>query len=181
MTQDPGQPALYGTRDGGVPPGSSPYGGPPAPPAQLPRRVSQRATALIALGAAAFGWILGSQGDESSDVAPAARASSPTVTTTETVTEQAEDGSGPASTAGQQGTGTPFQAGTYLVGTEIAPGLYTGVATEEDACYWERLSGLSGDSEETLAIEREVGQFYLEVLPVDVALTTSCTITLADG
>lgn len=44
---------------------------------------------------------------------------------------------------------TSFGAGTYLVGIDIQPGTYKSQAT--DSCYWERLSGFSGNLKDILA------------------------------
>ncbi len=47
--------------------------------------------------------------------------------------------------------GEPFGDGTFLVGAEIAPGRYRGVAAEGSRCYWWRLSGFG---KPTATIER---------------------------
>ena len=45
--------------------------------------------------------------------------------------------------------------GTYKVGTEIQPGVYAGLAGENilRSCNWSRLSGVSGNMDDILAIE----------------------------
>jgi hypothetical protein len=63
-----------------------------------------------------------------------------------------------------------FGDGTYLVGTDIQPGLYRTDGTTR--CYWERLSGVSGDFDAILANESVDGQAYVEVFPTDVAFST---------
>ncbi|SFP89027.1 hypothetical protein SAMN05660464_0005 [Geodermatophilus dictyosporus] len=64
-----------------------------------------------------------------------------------------------------------FGDGTYLVGTEVHPGLYRSDGAHY--CSWKRLSDLSGDYDAVLAWDYFVeGQVYVEVLPTDVAFTT---------
>ncbi len=69
--------------------------------------------------------------------------------------------------------------GTHRVGTDIQPGIYAGKAGTDilDSCSWRRLSGVSGDSDEILAIEIEQGQFYVEILPSDKYFQVGCEIT----
>ena len=45
------------------------------------------------------------------------------------------------------------------------------------ACYWERLSDLSGEFSAILANGNGIGPFYLEVVDGDHALTTACPIS----
>jgi hypothetical protein len=68
--------------------------------------------------------------------------------------------------------------GTSLVGTDIEPGIYVGLAGESmmDSCYWERLSNLSGDMDAIIANGNAIGLFYVEVLETDRALTTDCEL-----
>lgn len=81
---------------------------------------------------------------------------------------------------------TPIQGlvppGTYLVGTDIEPGIYVGQAGQGvfDSCYWGRLSGLGGTLEDLLANENSVGLYYMEVLPSDKALETACELRAVD-
>lgn len=69
--------------------------------------------------------------------------------------------------------------GTHLVGVDIEPGLYIGFAdnTTFGSCYWERLSGLSGDFDDILSNGNGEGQFYVQVLEGDLALKTDCPLT----
>ena len=80
----------------------------------------------------------------------------------------------PSATAAAPTTDTPeppgFGDGTYLVGTDIQPGLYRTDGT--DFCSWQRLSDLSGDHDAVLAWEFADGQAYVEILPTDVAFST---------
>ena len=45
--------------------------------------------------------------------------------------------------------GSPIRAGTYIVGTDMAPGTYSSAASE--VCRWARLSGFGGTNEETIS------------------------------
>ena len=68
--------------------------------------------------------------------------------------------------------------GTHLVGTDIKPGIYVGLAGEGlmNSCYWARLSNLTG-SDDILANDNAEGLFYVEVLPDDRALKTACELS----
>lgn len=61
--------------------------------------------------------------------------------------------------------------GIYVVGRDIAPGVYVSPANSD--CYWERLSGLSGDFNDIITNGSGGGQQYIRVLPTDVAFSTS--------
>ncbi len=63
-----------------------------------------------------------------------------------------------------------FGDGSFLVGRDIAPGLYRTDGTGD--CYWERLSDLSGNFDAILANDRTVGQVYVEMLPTDAGFST---------
>ena len=78
---------------------------------------------------------------------------------------------------------TKIEQGTYLIGRDISPGTYAGKAGIDgsDWCSWKRLSGVTGDSDDVIAIEIEQGQFYVEILPTDKYFNVACEITpLAD-
>jgi hypothetical protein len=102
--------------------------------------------------------------------------------------EQASTGptSLPAATNTPSPSATPeieglVTEGTHLVGTDIEPGIYVGVAGEDifESCYWARLSNLTG-SDDILANSNAEGLFYVEVLPGDVALETGCELLPID-
>jgi len=69
------------------------------------------------------------------------------------------------------------EIGTHLVGPDIEPGIYVGLAGEGilESCYWARLSNLSG-SDDILANENAIGLYYMEVLSTDKALETGCEL-----
>ena len=71
--------------------------------------------------------------------------------------------------------------GSHLVGSDIQPGIYVGLAGEDilDSCYWARLSNLTG-SDDILANDNAQGLYYVEVLPDDKALETACELLPID-
>jgi hypothetical protein len=75
-----------------------------------------------------------------------------------------------------------IRPGTYLVGTDIQPGIYKGQGGESlfSSCYWQRMSDLSGGLESILANDNAIGQFYVEVGETDFAFETACDMTRLD-
>jgi hypothetical protein len=69
--------------------------------------------------------------------------------------------------------------GTYIVGTDIQPGIYKGETGIDffDSCYWERLKDLTGSFDSIIANNNSIGQFYIEVKQTDYALNTDCELT----
>jgi hypothetical protein len=66
---------------------------------------------------------------------------------------------------------TTFGDGTYLVGSQIAPGTYqTPGTTTEFGGGWYRLSGTTGDHAEIIAVEPVKGPATMTVLPTDDAV-----------
>lgn len=76
-------------------------------------------------------------------------------------------------------TSRPVRIGTHIVGQDIQPGIYRGVAGQDlfDSCYWERMSDLTGGLGSTIANDNAVGQFYVEVKATDYAFQTACALT----
>ena len=68
--------------------------------------------------------------------------------------------------------------GTYLVGKDIQPGLYSGQAGAEifESCYWARLNSLSGELGAIIANDNAMGPYYVEVAASDFALETHCEL-----
>lgn len=65
-------------------------------------------------------------------------------------------------------------SGTYLVGVDIEAGTYRSAVGPDGSCYWERLSGLSGESDEIMANEIvSRGTVLAEIKPSDYAFKTS--------
>jgi hypothetical protein len=65
--------------------------------------------------------------------------------------------------------------GMYLIGADILPGQYRG-QTGERPCAWERLSGVDGEPNSLIASGDEAGDFVLDVLPSDFAVSTDCEL-----
>lgn len=64
-------------------------------------------------------------------------------------------------------------SGTFLVGDEIEPGTYR--TSGGNLCYWERLSGLSGEFHHIITNGLPEGTSYVTIAPTDVAFSTqSC-------
>ncbi|MGY1730884.1 hypothetical protein ACI798_05130 [Geodermatophilus sp. SYSU D01045] len=61
-------------------------------------------------------------------------------------------------------------SGVHLVGTEVAPGTYR--ATDPGECYWERLSGLSGDFDEIIANGIGAGDATVTIRAGDLAFSS---------
>lgn len=79
-------------------------------------------------------------------------------------------------------TATPdpnlIRPGTYIVGTDIQPGIYRGEAGSGvfESCYWARLEDLSGEFDALLANDNSIGQFYVEIQDSDYAFETACEL-----
>jgi len=73
-----------------------------------------------------------------------------------------------------------IEPGTYLIGTDIQPGIYKGFAGPDPSvtCYWERLKDLTGSFDAILANSNSYGQFFVEVKKSDYAFTTACELEL---
>ena len=65
---------------------------------------------------------------------------------------------------------TTFGDGQYVVGTDIAPGYYRGDGGE--SCYWARLSGFSGTTDEILANGTPTAAVVLRILDTDAGFET---------
>ena len=65
----------------------------------------------------------------------------------------------------------PFEDGTYLVGTDIAPGTWR--APGGELCSWERLAGFSAEFADIVAIELPDGPTIVTVADTDVGFRTS--------
>jgi hypothetical protein len=63
-----------------------------------------------------------------------------------------------------------FTSGVYLIGTDIQPGQYRN--SGGSSCYWERLSGTTGDFSELLANDLPSGPSVVTILPSDVAFSS---------
>ncbi len=66
-------------------------------------------------------------------------------------------------------TGIP--EGKWVLGIHIVPGTYE--APGSDSCYWERLSGLSGTSDDIIANDLPTGRAIVEIADDDVAFNSN--------
>jgi hypothetical protein len=63
--------------------------------------------------------------------------------------------------------------GTYLVGTDIQPGLWRSAGGADGlSCYWERVSNLSGGIDALIASDLSSGQQVVQIAPSDAAFVT---------
>ena len=62
--------------------------------------------------------------------------------------------------------------GTYVVGTEVAPGTYHTAGAADGNCYWERLSGLSGTFDDIIANDNTDGPTTVTISATDKAFKT---------
>lgn len=62
--------------------------------------------------------------------------------------------------------------GTSLVGTDILPGTYR-FDGSQNRCYWERLSGFSGTSEDIIANDNPRGQSFVTIEETDKAFRSN--------
>jgi hypothetical protein len=67
-------------------------------------------------------------------------------------------------------TGTTFSDGMYLVGTDIPAGTYRN-SDSSSGCYWERLSGLSGDLDDIIANDFTTARSIVTIAPSDYAFS----------
>jgi len=109
-----------------------------------------------------------------SDVSEPASTVTETVTevVTEVVTEYVTEYVTPPPPPPPPGPATTIDApGTYVVGTDIQPGVWR----NPDGCYWERLSGLSGEFGDIISNGgNEGGLQTVEVAASDAAFGTNC-------
>ena len=100
-----------------------------------------------------------------------------TVTKFVTITASASPAPSPlAPTSTPSGPATTLSDdGTFIVGTDIAPGTYkTAGPSVGSMCAWERLRDLRNDDmSSTIASGIEYGQAFVTIEPTDVAFNTS--------
>ncbi len=66
----------------------------------------------------------------------------------------------------------PFAGGTFLVGTDVAPGTWQN-SDSSGGCYWERLSGFGGTVEEIIANDFTESQAVVEIGPEDTGFSSN--------
>ena len=77
--------------------------------------------------------------------------------------------SGPITTS----PAAPFGVGVFVVGMDIAPGLWRSNNDSGTSCYWERLRGFGGTSAETIANDIGGGPAVVEVSTTDKGFSSS--------
>jgi hypothetical protein len=109
---------------------------------------------------------------------PAGSTTAPATTSTSTAattTSVAVTTTAPASTTTFPLAEPAFGAGTHVVGDDVQPGVYeTGLIEGPFGCYWERLSGLSGELDDILANGNVARHDVVEILDGDAAFGTDC-------
>jgi hypothetical protein len=100
-------------------------------------------------------------------------------TTSSTAAESTTTSGAPTTTTEPEPTTTTttvpvvFTDGTWLIGVDIEPGTYETVDFFTDGCYWERLSGLSGDLDDILANDNTDFKAVVEVAAGDEAFSST--------
>ena len=67
-------------------------------------------------------------------------------------------------------------AGMYMVGRDIAPGLYKGEAPTGSSCDWKRLNGLTGDLASVTSSVTPAGQYFVVVIASKFAVEFACPV-----
>ncbi|WP_018180118.1 hypothetical protein [Jongsikchunia kroppenstedtii] len=149
---------------------------PPTPPAPPAQRVWP--WVLLAVAAFVIGAVLGAAGMSSSKksasntqtVTVQAQPTTETQTTTITASTTTTTSSGTSSSAtssAASGPRTSFGDGTWMVGSGIEPGTYS--TDGGDGCYWARLGGLSGATDDILANDNASGPATVTISGTDAA------------
>lgn len=118
-------------------------------------------------------------GSNSSSSPPTTRARS-TTTSTSTTTSSTTTSSTTTSTSTTTTTTTvpaskfkTFGDGTYTVGQTVEPGTYRTRASSGGGCYWERLSGFSGETDDVIANNYTDDPSVVTIAPTDKGFRTS--------
>jgi len=138
---------------------------------------SATATVTVTKSAAAAAPVAAAAAPAAATVTVTANPAPVTVTATATATETA------AAPAPSSPTG--FGDGTYIVGTDIKPGLYktTGPASSDfPNCYWERDRDLDGGLNSIIDNDNTKGQTTVKIASTDKAFkTTGCAAWVKIG
>lgn len=110
--------------------------------------------------------------------APATTTTAPATTTTAAPTTTTTTAAATTTVAPTTTSSLPqpaFGSGTHLVGDDIQPAVYeTGQVEGPFGCYWERLSGLSGELDDIIANGNVAGHDVVEIAADDAAFGTDC-------
>ncbi len=66
--------------------------------------------------------------------------------------------------------------GMYIVGRDIAPGLYKGEAPTGSSCTWKRLNGFTGDLASVTSSGTPAEQYLVVVIASDYAVRFGCPV-----
>jgi len=94
----------------------------------------------------------------------------PTLTQIPTTQPTTAPTSPPTAPPPPPGPRTTFGDGTYVVGSEVAPGTYRN-SNSSSGCYWERLSGFAGTTDEIIANNFTQSRQLVTVSPSDVGFS----------
>ena len=117
--------------------------------------------------------------DTSSTTLPATTTTAPATTTSTAAATTTTTAPATTTTAASTTTSSlpdpVFGPGTHMVGSDVQPGVYeTGIVEGPFGCYWERLSGLSGEIDDIIANGNVAGHDVVEIMDGDVAFGTDC-------
>ena len=71
---------------------------------------------------------------------------------------------------------TTVTTGMHLVGKDIGPGRYSGIAPADQFCFWQRLSCVTGEVECSADWGLSGGEYVVDVAPSDFAVEFGCPI-----
>lgn len=174
------------TTEGSTPPT------PPDPTGQEPKPVYKRwwfIAGAVIVGLVVIGSLIGGEEDD-----PSVASESPSTTTstlpstTSSLVEETTTTSEPTTTTtstaptttattAPPGPEPAFGSGIQVVGEDVQAGIYETEILGDgvfDGCYWERLSGFSGDFDELIANNIAVGHDVVEIMDSDAAFDSDC-------
>lgn len=108
---------------------------------------------------------------------PTTTTSEPPTTTTAAPTTTTTTAPVTTTTTAPPAPEAAFGSGIQVVGEDVQPGIYeTGMLGEGifEGCYWERLSGFSGDFDEIIANNNSVVHDVVEIMTSDAAFDSDC-------
>jgi len=171
---------------------------PPDPNGEQPKPFYKRwwfIAAAVIIGLFLIGSLAGGEEDDPPVASESTTTTSTLATTTSSAVEQTTTVSDPTTTttAGSTTTTTTapttttttappgpepaFGSGIQVVGEDVQAGIYeTGMLGEGifEGCYWERLSGFSGDFDEIIANNNAVVHDVVEIMSSDAAFDSDC-------
>jgi len=171
---------------------------PPDPNGEQPKPFYKRwwfITAAVIIGIVLIASLAGGEQDDPPVAAESTTTTSTLATTTSSAVEQTTTVSDPTTTTTAAPTTTTatapttttttappgpepaFGSGIQVVGEDAQAGIYeTGMLGDGifDGCYWERLSGFSGDFDEIIANNNAVVHDVVEIMGSDAAFDSDC-------